>query len=133
MKSIFFVLCQIMIFGVYRIPNDLLMPHLSHHSMVAINRLAFGLHLPFFKPSVVQWGVPKSHDLVFVTTKQGKNLIRRVIGLPRDVLIFNGKRLVVPDNTIFVGLSDENAKKYPKEFGFIPIKNILGKCVFVLD
>lgn len=133
MKLILLVLCQIMIFGIYKVPNHLLEPNLSYNGIIIINRLSFGLHIPFSKSSIMQWGLPKKNDIILVVTKQNKNLMRRVIALPREEFMFRGKRLVVPDNTVFVGLFDEYTEHHPKEFGFVPVKNILGKCVFVLD
>lgn len=133
MKSILLILCQIIIFGVYTVPNNLLEPYVKDQSMIFVNRLSFGLHIPFFKMAIIQWRTPNKNDIVVVTTKHNKNLLRRVIGLPREEFIFNGKRFIVPDDTIFVGLSEANSIQYPEQFGFVMMKNILGKCVFVLN
>ena len=36
MKSILLILCQIIIFGIYKVPNDLLEPAIKNHTMITI-------------------------------------------------------------------------------------------------
>lgn len=132
MKSVLLILCYTMIFGIYQVPSHLLAPDAPYKSLIVINRLAFGLHLPFIKRSILQWDFPHNNDLILLTTESGKNLIRYVIAQPREEFMFNGKRVVVPDGKVLVGLPNQNIQQNKAHFGFVPIKNVLGKSVFML-
>src|SRR5438093_1489272 len=98
--AILFVLMQISIFGVYKVPSASLMPNIKRHNMILANRLSFGLHVPFVTGTIIEWSLPKKNDIVVVRTKANKNLLKRVFGLPQDVFVANGKRFVVPDDFI---------------------------------
>lgn len=131
--AILFILAKISIFDIYNVPGVSMEPAFMHNSAVLVNKMAFGLHLPFFVETMLDWSTPRKNDVVIIHTKHNKNQIKRVLGVPREVLIINGKRFVVPDSFVLVGVDNAKISLYNKDFGLISVKNILGKCVFMIQ
>jgi signal peptidase I len=98
---------------VYSIPSASMEPVLNGDASwftrdrVAINKLAYGPRYPFTTQRIFRGGVPKRWDIVVFNspqpTDEGDVLIKRVVGLPGEIvrvlpngLFVNGKRILEP-------------------------------------
>ena len=81
----------------FRIPSASMMPTLIEGDFILVNKYVYGLRLPVLNAKIVTLGEPKRGDVI-VFRKPGEpsvNFIKRVIGLPGDVIEYHNKRLSV--------------------------------------
>ncbi|SDS99171.1 signal peptidase I [Pseudomonas fuscovaginae UPB0736] len=95
-----FLLC----FGIFRtsmadwnpIPSGSMRPTLLEGDVVLVNRLAYDLKLPLSDISLAALGNPQRGDVVtFTSPKDGVRLIKRLVGVPGDVLEMRNEVLFV--------------------------------------
>jgi len=64
--------------------------------LVFVNRLAYDLKIPFTTHHLMTWGDPKRGDIVvFYSPVNGQRWIKRVIGVPGDVVSMSQERLSI--------------------------------------
>ncbi len=75
----------------FNIPSSSMVPSLHTGDFIVVNKSAYGLRLPLIHTKILDTGSPKHGDvLVFRYPKNEKRYyIKRVIGLPNDVVAFN--------------------------------------------
>ncbi|HEX9171880.1 MAG TPA: signal peptidase I [Telluria sp.] len=92
------------LFGVFRtavadwnpIPSASMRPNLLEGDVVFVNRLAFDLKVPLTDVIVAHLGEPRRGDVVtFSSPRDGTRLIKRLIGLPGDVVEMRNERLII--------------------------------------
>lgn len=109
-----FVVCL----GVFRtavadwnpIPSGSMRPNLLEGDVVFVNRLAYQIKVPLTDIVLAQYSQPQRGDIVvFTSPKDGVRLIKRVVGLPGDViemrsdiLFINGEQAAYTDPTQLV-------------------------------
>ena len=95
------------IFEPFRIPSDSMMPTLEEGDFLVVNKFAYGLRLPVLNTKIVKIGEPQRGDIVVFhyPPNPAVNYIKRVVGLPGDVvrvrddqLIINGEPVPVSDS-----------------------------------
>ena len=95
-----FLLC----FGFFRtavadwnpIPSGSMRPTLQEGDVVLVDRLAYDLKLPLTDMAVARLGEPQRGDVItFTSPADGMRLIKRLVGLPGDVVEMRGGALVV--------------------------------------
>ena len=119
-KSIFPVLLFVLVirsflFEPFQIPSGSMIPTLEIGDFILVNKYDYGLRLPVTGTKILALGEPERGD-VMVFKQPGQehiNFIKRVIGLPGDVVLYKDKRLSVNGNPVpeeFVAqLSDEQS------------------------
>ena len=92
----------LVLFGLFRtgvadwnpIPSGSMRPTLLEGDVVLVNRLAYDLKLPLTDLVLAHLGEPERGDIVtFSRPGDGTRLIKRVIGVPGDLVEMHGKRL----------------------------------------
>jgi signal peptidase I len=69
------------------VPTGSMKPSILEGEMVFVNKLAYDLKVPFTTLHVSSWGNPDRGDVVvFFSPEDGKRLVKRVIGLPGDIV-----------------------------------------------
>ena len=70
----------------YVIPSGSMLPTLHVHDHILVNKLAYGIHVPFSKAWIVQWAEPRRGDIVVFRFPQSPEVfyVKRAIGLPGD-------------------------------------------------
>jgi len=95
------------IFEPFRIPSDSMMPTLEEGDFLVVNKFAYGLRLPVLNTKFLKIGEPARGDIVVFhyPPNPAVNYIKRVVGLPGDVvrvrddqLIINGQPVPVSDD-----------------------------------
>ncbi len=69
------------------VPTGSMKPTLMEGDLVLVNKLAYDLKIPFTTHHLKTWSNPARGDIaVFYSPKDGTRLVKRVIGLPGDVI-----------------------------------------------
>jgi signal peptidase I len=81
----------------FQIPSSSMVPTLEVGDYILVNKFVYGIRLPVLRSKVIPVGEPKRGDvMVFFPPHMNKTYyIKRVIGLPGDVVSYRNKRLYV--------------------------------------
>lgn len=118
-----FLLC----FGFFRsamadwnpIPSSSMRPTLLEGDVVLVNRLAYDFKLPLTDVSLMRLGEPQRGDVITFTSPQdGVRLIKRLVGLPGDVIELRNEQLFV--NGVAVGYGETVETPEPMGTGSTP-------------
>ena len=78
------------------IPSGSMEPTILIGDRVFVNKLAYDLKVPYTSLHLAKWSDPKRGDIVvFYSPKDGKRLIKRVVGLPGDTLAMRQNLLFI--------------------------------------
>lgn len=80
------------------VPSDSMRPAILPGDRIAVDKLAYGLRLPFSTIFVVRWKTPGRGDIVVFLApdagpEPGRRLVKRVVGLPGDEVAVRRGRL----------------------------------------
>lgn len=80
----------------YEVPTGSMKPTIIEGDRIFVNKVAYDLKLPFTLVTLASWGNPERGDIVvFDSLSDNKRLIKRVVGLPGDVI-------EISDNQLFI-------------------------------
>lgn len=101
-RSFFPVLAAVLVlrsflFEPFQIPSSSMVPTLLVGDYILVNKFSYGLRLPVVRDKVVAIGEPERGDvMVFFPPHQNQTYyIKRVIGVPGDIIVYRNKRLSV--------------------------------------
>ena len=96
----------------FRIPSGSMLPSLHIGDFILVNKFSYGIRLPVINKKILPIGSPKRGDvMVFRYPVDPKlNFIKRVIGLPGDILSYNDKKLSINGQPI--ALTDDGSYAY---------------------
>ena len=78
------------------VPTGSMKPTIIEGDRVFVNKLAYDLRVPFTTLRLAEWSDPERGDIVvLLSPENGRRLIKRVIGVPGDVLELRRNRLFV--------------------------------------
>jgi len=78
------------------VPSGSMNPTILAGDLVFVNRLAYDLKLPFTTLHLAEWGGPARGDIiVFYSPVDGTRLVKRVVGLPGDLVELRNEILYV--------------------------------------
>ena|ERR1051326_3985887 len=78
------------------VPTGSMKPTIIEGDRVFVNKLAYDLKVPFTTWHLAQWANPNRGDIVvFYSPYDGKRLVKRVIGLPGDMVEVRNNVLVI--------------------------------------
>ncbi len=78
------------------VPTGSMKPTIIEGDVILINKLVYGLRIPLAGASVYPYSGPERGDIVvFDSARAKKRLVKRVIGLPGDVVAIKNNRLVI--------------------------------------
>ena len=76
------------------VPTGSMKPTVLEGDRIFVNKLAYDLKVPLTTWSLARWADPARGDIVvFRSPESGQRLVKRVIGLPGDVVEMRGERL----------------------------------------
>ena len=76
-------------------------PNLVPGDRVFVNKMAYGLQLPLHKGQVFNWSTPQRGDvIVFSFPHDDKIFVKRVIGLPGDLISFHEGNVQINENLL---------------------------------
>jgi len=80
----------------YEVPTGSMKPTIIEGDRIFVNKVAYDIKLPFTLVTLVSWGNPERGDVVvFDSLTDDKRLIKRVVGLPGDII-------EIIDNQLFI-------------------------------
>lgn len=91
-----FILCNTSVVSFYLVPSTSMQPNILPGDRVLLNKLRYGLWLPLSNKPVIQWAHPQRGEIVFFTPPaENETFVKRVIGLPGDVVSFKNGVIIV--------------------------------------
>lgn len=110
------------LFEPFKIPSSSMVPTLKIGDHIFVSKFSFGLSLPFTKVELIRWGEPKQGDIIVFLFPRDESLhyIKRVVGVPGDLIEFRGKEVIV------------NGKPLPKDLVTDPaiVSEVVGEPGF---
>ena len=101
------------------IPSASMRPTLLEGDVVLVDRLAYDLKIPLTDIALYRTGEPRRGDIVtFTSPRDGVRLIKRVVGLPGDVIEMRDERLSI--NGVALGYGEAHAVDEPAVGGTLP-------------
>lgn len=80
-----FVLVRSLVTDWNHVPSGSMAPSIVPGDRILVNKLAFGLRLPFVDAPLMQWHTPQRSDIVvFFAPTSGLLMVKRVVGVPGD-------------------------------------------------
>lgn len=87
----------------FRIPSGSMMPSLLIGDFILVNKFSYGIRVPVLNKEVIAIGKPKRGDVVVFKypgmgpddPERGVDFIKRVIGVPGDVIAYSSKTVLI--------------------------------------
>ena len=103
------------------VPTGSMKPSILPGERIFVNKIAYDLKIPFTRVRLAQWDDPQRGDVVVLfSPADGKRLVKRVVGLPGDVIEMRRNRLYV--NGGEAGYAEYEAE-FLDELGYEPEDN----------
>ena len=78
------------------VPSGSMKPTILEGDRIFVNKVAYDLKVPFSTWQIASWGNPDRGDIVvFFSPEDGKRLVKRVVGLPGDIIHMRNKKLFI--------------------------------------
>jgi signal peptidase I len=85
----------------YVVPTGSMKPTIMEGDRIFVNKLAFDLKIPYTTTHLSTWDNPERGNIVvFYSPKDNKRLVKRVIGLPGDLISMDENRLYINGDEI---------------------------------
>ena len=116
-------LVLLLVFGLFRtaladwnpIPSESMHPTLLDGDVVLVNRIAYDLKVPLTDISIARLGEPRRGDVVtFNSPRDGVRLIKRLVGVPGDVVELRDDRLFI--NGVAAHYQDATQYQEPRNY-----------------
>jgi len=114
------------------IPSGSMEPTILTGDRVFVNKLAYDLKLPYTTWHIAHWSSPRRGDIVvFYSPENGKRLIKRVVGIPGDLIGMINNRLFINGTDIeYEAVNQDSRKNISPDSYFHQLlytENLLGK------
>ncbi len=78
------------------VPTGSMRPSIVAGDRIWVNKLAYGLRVPFTDWQLLNWSQPQRGEVVvFFAPDAGPRMVKRVIGVPGDTIQLYGNRLII--------------------------------------
>lgn len=81
----------------FRIPSGSMLPSLHIGDFILVNKFSYGIRLPVVNKKIIDTGSPHRGDVMVFRFPRDEsiNYIKRVVGLPGDRVVYEGKKLYI--------------------------------------
>jgi signal peptidase I len=99
------------------IPTGSMQPTVLEGDRLFVNKLAYGLRIPFTRIALTEWSDPERGNIVLFRSPDGEmRVIKRVIGVPGDVISMRANRLFVNGEPAgYVTADDSVPERVPED------------------
>ena len=106
------------VFEPFRIPSGSMMPTLLQGDFIFVKKYSYGLRLPVLETKFIDTGEPERGDVVVfrLPSQPSVNYIKRVVGLPGDVIEYRNHQLTINGELMPISRDDEPAQ-YTEKLG----------------
>ncbi|MEK7356544.1 MAG: signal peptidase I [Bdellovibrionota bacterium] len=85
----------------YVIPSGSMLPTLLLHDHIFVNKMVYGVRVPFSSQWLVKFSEPKRGGIVvFKNPRDGVVMVKRIVGISGDQLRYDGRTLYLNDQKI---------------------------------
>jgi signal peptidase I len=107
------------------VPTGSMKPSIIEGDRILVNKLAYGLKVPFTTWHVARWDTPlRGEIVVFNSPADGTRLVKRVVGLPGDVVQMISERIYINGKPLNYEVEDgqliESLGRHRHAVQFIP-------------
>lgn len=103
------------------VPTGSMQPTIVEGDRILVNKMAYNVRVPFTHISLIKLADPERGDIVvFDSARAGKRLVKRIIGLPGDVITMQHNVLKINGTVLQYSNADQVAGKRDK------IEDLLG-------
>ncbi|MEM9622190.1 MAG: signal peptidase I [Pseudomonadota bacterium] len=78
-----------------QVPTGSMQPSILIGDRIGVDKLAYDLRVPFTLTRIARWSHPARSDVVTFEGGDGRLLVKRVIGIPGDVVTLQNNKLVI--------------------------------------
>ncbi|MBA3961159.1 MAG: signal peptidase I [Chthoniobacterales bacterium] len=113
------------------VPTGSMKPSILEGELVAVNKLAYDLKVPFTTEHLATWGNPARGDvIVFYSPEDGTRLVKRVVGLPGDTVELRNETVYLNGVAQQYSLKDADPFRHDVFEDNEPVVAVehLGKC-----
>lgn len=112
----------------FRIPSESMVPTLLKGDFILVNKFAYGLRLPVLNTKLIGNGEPARGEVVVFRYPPEPTVayIKRVVGLPGDLLEYRGNQLIINGQPVPLTPSSDDSSA---ETGYRRLTEQLGKTV----
>lgn len=113
------------------VPSGSMRPTILEGDRIYVNKLAFGLRVPFTTSWFAHWSLPQRGDIVtFASPSDGIRLVKRIVGVPGDLVSLRNNHLYVNGVEAETSLTTDKATSPLPNGAHIPVllkrENLLG-------
>ena len=92
------------------VPTGSMRPTILEGDRIVVNKLAYDLRFPYIRLRMLSWADPIRGDIVVLRSPEDHvRLVKRVVGVPGDVIAMVDNRLVINGSTVDYGRLDPEA------------------------
>jgi signal peptidase I len=96
----------------YTVPTGSMQPTIKEGDRVVVNKMAYDLKFPFSQVSLLTTGEPKRGEIVVFDSKAADNrLIKRMIGLPGDIIEMKDETLYINGARLNHQITQQNSQQ----------------------
>ena len=93
----------------YQVPTGSMKPTIIEGDRIFVNKLAYDIKVPFTLFSLAKWDHPKRGDVVvFDSPVEEQRLVKRVVGLPGDVVMIRNNQLFINHKPVNYATADQS-------------------------
>lgn len=81
----------------FKIPSESMLPTLEAGDFILVNKFTYGIRIPVLNEKITEGNAPKRGDVMVFRypVDPRKDFIKRIVGIPGDVVTYKNKRLTV--------------------------------------
>lgn len=96
----------------YTVPTGSMQPTIKVGDRIIVNKMAYDLRFPFSQLSLLETGEPQRGEIIVFESKAADNrLIKRMIGLPGDIIEMKNETLYINDQELSYQITKQNAQQ----------------------
>ena len=100
----------------YTVPTGSMQPTIKVGDRIIVNKMAYDVKIPFSQFSLLTTGEPQRGEIVVFESDAADNrLIKRMIGLPGDVIAMKNEKLYINGKALNYQITEQDSKQNPQQ------------------